>query len=39
MSNREQRFTLGLLAMEGSVLSSLIGPTDMFRIAQTGTSA
>ncbi|HNV82679.1 MAG TPA: helix-turn-helix domain-containing protein [Arenimonas sp.] len=34
MSNREQRFTLGLLAMEGSVLSSLIGPTDMFRIAQ-----
>lgn len=34
MSNKEQRFTLGLLAMEGSVLSSLIGPTDMFRIAQ-----
>ncbi len=34
MSNKEQRFTLGLLALEGSILSSLIGPTDMFRIAQ-----
>lgn len=34
MSNKEQRFTLGLLAMEGSVLSSLIGPADMFRVAQ-----
>lgn len=34
MSNKEQRFTLGLLAMEGSMLSSLIGPIDMFRVAQ-----
>ena len=34
MSNKTQRFTLGLLALEGSVLSSLIGPADMFRIAQ-----
>ncbi len=34
MSNKTQRFTLGLLALDGSVLSSLIGPADMFRIAQ-----
>lgn len=34
MSNKEQRFTLGLLALEGSILSSLIGPIDMVRIAQ-----
>jgi len=34
MSNKEQRFTLGLLALEGSILSCLLGPTDMFRIAQ-----
>lgn len=34
MSNKTQRFTLGLLALEGSVLSSLIGPADMFRISQ-----
>lgn len=34
MSNKTQRFTLGLLALEGSVLSSLIGPADMFRVAQ-----
>ena len=34
MSNKEQRFTLGLLALEDSILSCLIGPTDMFRIAQ-----
>ncbi|HWS40666.1 MAG TPA: helix-turn-helix domain-containing protein [Arenimonas sp.] len=34
MLNKTQRFTLGLLALEGSVLSSLIGPADMFRIAQ-----
>lgn len=33
MSNKTQRFTLGLLAFDGSVLSSLIGPADMFRIA------
>lgn len=34
MSNKEQRFTLGLLAMEGCMLSSLVGPADMFRTAQ-----
>ncbi|MGH8051739.1 MAG: GlxA family transcriptional regulator [Arenimonas sp.] len=34
MSNKEQRFTLGLLALEGSILSCLIGPSDMFRVAQ-----
>ena len=34
MSNKEQRFTLGLLAMEGCMLSSLTGPADMFRTAQ-----
>jgi transcriptional regulator GlxA family with amidase domain len=34
MSNKKQHFTLGLLAIEGSVLSSLTGPADMFRIAQ-----
>jgi transcriptional regulator GlxA family with amidase domain len=34
MSNKERRFTMGLLALEGSVLSSLTGPADMFRIAQ-----
>lgn len=34
MSNKEQRFTLGLLAMEDCMLSSLVGPADMFRTAQ-----
>lgn len=34
MSNKEQRFTLGMLALEGSILSCLLGPTDMFRVAQ-----
>lgn len=34
MSRVERRFTLGLLALEGGVLSSLTGPMDALRIAQ-----
>lgn len=34
MSPTEHRFTLGLLALEGSVLSSVTGPMDIFRVAQ-----
>lgn len=34
MSATEQRFTLGLLALDNSVLSSLTGPMDILRVAQ-----
>lgn len=34
MSRDEPRFTVGLLALEGAVLSSLTGPMDILRIAQ-----
>ena len=34
MSRDEQRFTVGLLALDGAVLSSLTGPMDILRIAQ-----
>jgi len=30
----EQRFTLGLLALDGAMLSGLAGPIDMLRVAQ-----
>jgi transcriptional regulator GlxA family with amidase domain len=30
----ERRFTLGLLALDGAMLSGLAGPTDMLRVAQ-----
>jgi len=30
----EQRFTLGLLALDGAMLSSLAGPADLMRVAQ-----
>ena len=34
-SNRpDKRFTLGLLAMDGCMLSSLTGPMDVLRVAQ-----
>ncbi len=35
MSRVERRLTVGLLALEGAMLSSLTGPTDLLRIAQT----
>lgn len=34
MSRSEQRFTLGLLAMDGAITSSLTGPMDILRVAQ-----
>lgn len=34
MSRSEQRITVGLLAIEGSVLSGLTGPMDILRVAQ-----
>ena len=34
MSRTEQRFTVGLLALDGAMASSLVGPMDMLRIAQ-----
>ena len=34
MSHAEKRFTLGLLALDGAILSSLAGPMDILRVAQ-----
>ena len=34
MSRDERRFSVGLLALDGAVLSSLTGPMDILRIAQ-----
>ena len=34
MSLPEKRFTLGLLALEGAILSSIAGPMDILRVAQ-----
>ena len=34
MSRTETRFTLGLLALDGSIVSSLTGPMDILRVAQ-----
>ncbi|MBP6627454.1 MAG: helix-turn-helix domain-containing protein [Arenimonas sp.] len=34
MSATERRFTIGLLAVEGGILSSLTGPMDIVRVAQ-----
>lgn len=34
MSLPERRFTLGLLALDGGILSSLAGPMDILRVAQ-----
>jgi transcriptional regulator GlxA family with amidase domain len=34
MSRVEQRLTVGMLALEGSILSSLTGPMDILRVAQ-----
>jgi len=34
MSRSEQRITVGMLAIEGSVLSGLTGPMDILRVAQ-----
>ncbi|HST45491.1 MAG TPA: hypothetical protein VLK29_09755, partial [Luteimonas sp.] len=34
MSRAEVRHTLGLLAMDGAILSSLAGPMDILRVAQ-----
>ena len=33
-THSERQFTLGLLALDGAMLSSLAGPTDMLRVAQ-----
>jgi transcriptional regulator GlxA family with amidase domain len=34
MSRAEQGFTIGMLALEGGILSSLTGPMDILRVAQ-----